>query len=118
MSLIDSALAAAFAAIDTTNGVTVTIRRGDEEAEVTATPAESAAMVDQSDGARTRTKRIDYLILASAYDFGDGPVDPEAGDELDDGDLTFECAAPNEGVQPWEFSDRRRSRLRIHYREI
>ncbi len=115
---LQNAIRAGLGAIKASHGVTVTIGRGNDTTEVTAIPAEGQIEIESGDGFRARRRVVDYLIDAEDYDFGDGPVEPEAGDTIEDGEQMFECCQPSEGVPAWDWSDRRWVRYRIHYRQI
>jgi hypothetical protein len=97
-------------------GSVVTYRRGDLEAEVTATIGRSEFESTSSSGAIENWESRDFLILAADLPFGE----PERGDlvlELSGGDeLEYEVAAPR-GIPVFRYGDAFRSIVRVHTKQ-
>lgn len=58
----------------------------------------------------------DYLILPEELTFDDGETTfwPKAGDEIVDGDATYEVAAIQNGEPAWAWHDQEKEVIRIH----
>lgn len=114
----ETAIAKGLAKVKAVAGVPVTIARGSASAEVEkAIRGSSPVEVTDSNGQRILITRRDFLIDADDYDFGDGPVEPKSGDEITDGTDTYEVAPLGGRNAPWRWSDRARTRYRIHTAE-
>jgi hypothetical protein len=116
-TIFERATRQALAVIKRKTGVAVTYRRGDDSVELTAIRGRVAANNESSQGQRFRTDASDYLIDTADLDFGAGAFEPAIGDEIDDGDRTFEVIALNAGEPCWAWHDPFRLRRRIHARE-
>jgi hypothetical protein len=117
-SAIDVALRAAAKA----DGRKVTIRRG--ETEIPCVPfltGESTFETIDAAGAVVTVRSRDFLIQPEHYDFGDGPVEPARGDQIDeehaDGVHTFELL-DLPGQPSWRWSNGFNVRYRLHTKEI
>jgi len=98
-------------------GRTVTVRRGATEIAITAVPGTTRSSIETDQGARLEMTVRDFVVRAEDYDFGDGPVLPRPGDEIDDLTETFEVSALADSIPCWEWSDRGHTSLRIHTTE-
>lgn len=122
-TLVDVALAAGFAAQDALAGETVTLIRGAASNTATAVPGRTLTTRISEEGTQTNQHIRDWLIAADQYDpLATGPVEPRQGDELTRtvGTTTerYEVFTPDGFDEPYRFSDRGRTRYRIHTRQI
>ena len=119
---IAAAIKAAGKAAAKAGGVTVTVSRGSATIEdVPATLGTSEFTTLAADGSVVTIRSRDVLILAELYDFTDGQVEPERGDQITlteaDGDHVYELL-DLPGVPSWRWSDPHRVSLRLHTKEI
>jgi len=103
-------------------GITVTVQRGTSTIEnVPATLGQSSFQTIGPDGSIVTIRSRDFLIAAEDYDFTDGQVEPQRGDQValteDDGDHTYELL-DLPGEPSWRWSDPYRQRVRLHTREV
>lgn len=119
MSIFSSAARAVLDAVNTLAAVPVRYRRGEIELPIEAVPGATLATVTDSDGMQLRFRQGDWLIDAHWLDFGDGPERPSGGDYVIACDGTrWEVGKPTPGVPAWAWSDRERTRYRVHVREV
>jgi hypothetical protein len=125
MSRFDERIAVGLDRITAYAAVMVTLRRGasqtlDVPAIVGVTRSQRTTDSDGATGARSRQR--DYLINAFAYVIDGVPVEPRAGDEIDqslNGDTARFEVQPLAGTDvAWSWSDGNRKRYRLHTREI
>lgn len=73
-------------------------------------------------GSRIEWGERDYLIPASAYDFGDGPVEPAEHDTIAETvngtACIFRVLPPQSGEPAWRWSDPERTILRVHVKQV
>lgn len=100
------------------HAVTVTIRRGAESREVRAAIGRSQDLrLDDAAGFVLGVETRDYKIAAADYAFGSGPVEPEAGDLIDDastGETITYVVRPIAGEDAARWADRYGVTWRIH----
>lgn len=82
----------------------VIYRRGTAEVPVLATPLELRARTQSGEGARLRVTEPAWLVPAEALDFGDGPVRPQVGDQIVDGEASC-TVVPNGSGEAWEWEN-------------
>lgn len=70
---------------------------------------------EQADGSMIRFEAIDFLIEAATLLPSMGL--PQDGDLIHDGEHTYELLALS-GVQPFRYSDRHRTIIRVHTKQI
>lgn len=95
----------------------VTYRRGTAAVALPATVGQSDHEQIDEHGIVLRIETRDYLVLAADLTFGAGPVQPQAGDRIDepDGDGVRRYEVVAVGLDPpWRWSDRQRLTMRIH----
>lgn len=111
--LMSSGAAWLAAQLKSAAGTTVTYRRGNDEAEVTATIGDSSFEAANQAGVVERWESRDFLVSAADLPFGD----PERGDVIvENGNalaVEYEVATPR-GVPPWHYGDAFRQIVRIH----
>lgn len=93
-------------------GSTVTYRRGNEEAQVTATVGRSQFEAANQSGVLEQWESRDFLISTADLPFGD----PQRGDVIiENGTLVveYEVTSPR-GVPEWHYGDAFRQIVRIH----
>lgn len=95
-------------------GQTVTYRRDVLEVSVTATVGTTRATAGAGDDITVDSKIRDYMIEASDIDFGDGPVKPVSGDEIEESDGRVFKVLPVGGEPCYRDSDHAGFTLRIH----
>ena len=102
----------------------VVYRRGTDEKEVQATIGKTEfEQVDDVGGAGLihRVESRDFLVRAADLDLGDGPILPQAGDQVREtvgmAAFVYEVNAPG-GQPPWRYSDPYQRVLRIHTKHI
>lgn len=114
-----AALAAAAATARQAAGADVTIKRPGKQpiVGVRAGKGKSAFDAQDGDGVITRIETLDWLIDPADYDFGDGPVEPQRGDTIEEVDgnkkYTFDLYAPDK-ESVWRWSDGFRTQRRVH----
>lgn len=120
-NLVANAVRSALAAAKSAVAVAVTIRRGTDSVEVTAGLGQSRWELDQGNTVVMQVTSLDLLFAAADYDFGDGAVEPAEGDqyEVDDGVTTLTVeACPYPPEPAWRYTDRFRSHLRVHTKQV
>lgn len=106
-------------AVDTLASVEMTYRRGSLEIRLSAVRGSTLATVADTDGLALRVRKGDWLLDACQLDLGEGPVTPRAGDFLVEADGTrWRVESPMKGTPPWAWSDRERTRFRVHVTEV
>lgn len=108
--------------IQSAAGLVVTLTRGADSVDnVAATDGASKFEVVTADGTVLNFQSVDFLILATDYDFGTGPVLPARADRIEKPDgggvLTYEVVS-QPGVQPYRFCDAARTLLRVHTKQV
>lgn len=104
-------------------GVPVTITRGEQSASVAKAGRGKSVyqFVSTVDAFTEEDQRQDFLIWPNDYDLGDGPTQPQEGDQLqtDDGTTVhvWECNAPS--PEPgFRYTDQFQTAWRIHAKLI
>jgi hypothetical protein len=114
---LDQIIADALGTVRDVMGTSVTYHRGSNWIRLTAAATETRFEVDNGAALIALVSR-DYLISACELDFGDGPVEPKAGDfvkEVIDGQThVHEVGRPDGNDQVFRYSDTGRSQLRVH----
>lgn len=114
-NLVKRTLANAFAR-------TVTIRRGQLTASVSATKGQTTVDAFDAEGLPIRLQAQDWLIAREDYDFGFGPTEPERGDQVEEmigGRREIYDALPLEGTNElWRWSDPDHSLIRLHTNRV
>jgi hypothetical protein len=105
-----------------TNGVTVTLKRGEATSlEITAVWGNTRGSVVSENSFEVEVKERDYLIDVDDYDFGTGPVRPLDGDliieTIGKATLTHEVL-PLVSDKSWSWSDPGRTVYRVHTKQI
>lgn len=90
----------------------VVYRRGGESIELKAVPGRTVFRTTDDSGAYVRTETRDFIVPAGSLAF-----EPEPGDEIVFSGMVYEVLAPG-GESVWRWSDRYRTALRIHTKEI
>jgi hypothetical protein len=93
----------------------VTYSRDSVSLSIQATKGTTSFDSEQADGSMIRFEAIDFLITASTLIPSMGL--PQDGDQIHDGEHTYELLALS-GVQPFRYSDRHRTILRVHTKQI
>lgn len=93
----------------------ITYSRGSVSLSIQATKGTTSFDSEQADGSMIRFESIDYLIEAATLIPTMGL--PQDGDLIHDRDHTYELLALN-GAQPFRYSDRHRTILRVHTKQI
>lgn len=100
-------------------GTSITITRVNTAITVTATLGSQLLRVFDSRGnTKIIRPQLDVMVDAEDYDFGDGVVQPVAGDVVGVtyGDVVkqFRVSPPSPGEPAWHYCDPHRVRLRLH----
>lgn len=79
-----AAVSAVARAVESTLGTVAAVyTRGNDQVDVALTMTSSAAWLASPDGSiSTRINQAQFIVDPAALDFGDGPIDPEAGDQV------------------------------------
>ena len=93
----------------------ITYSRGAVTVPMQATIGSTAFDSEQADGSMIRFESRDYIVEAAKLVPLMGL--PQDGDLINDGKHTYEALALN-GSQPFRYSDRHRTLLRIHTKQI
>jgi hypothetical protein len=93
----------------------VTYSRDSVSLSIQATKGSNSFDSEQADGSMIRFESVDFLITASTLVPLMGL--PQDGDLIHDGEHTYELLALS-GVQPFRYSDRHRTKLRVHTKQI
>jgi len=114
-SPFETAAAGMAATLQAAAGITVTYRRGEASAEVTAVPSDREIEVIGADGLPEIAHLRDWIITAAALAaFGD----PAAGDQIDETRgttlYTWDVMPPTPGEPAFSPCDTARQSLRIH----
>ena len=93
-------------------------RRGSEACEITAYPGQTAfETVNGLDEVSEEFHSRDFLFRACDLTLGGEPTLPIAGDQITDGQIIYEVMR-GQGERPYRFSDRDRTLLRVHTKEV
>lgn len=100
----------------------VTYHRDAQGLAVNATVGATDFEEIDSEGRITERRGRDFIVAAADLDFGAGPVDPRAGDQIRQTDKSgtvhvYEVSSPG-GRPPWQWHDRYHQRRRIHTRYV
>lgn len=98
-------------------GSTVTYRRGNDQADVTATIGRSEFEAQDQNGVVENWESRDFLIAASGLPFGEprrGDVIVETASSLE---LEYEVSSPR-GVPVFRYGDAFRSIVRVHTKQV
>lgn len=91
--------------------------RGGDSVQLVVIAGRTPTTVEDSD-TRVRLKSYvrDYLILPEdlTFDEGDTTFFPKAGDEIVDGDATYEVVAIQSGEPAWVWHDQEKEVIRVH----
>ena len=93
--------------------VSITVSRDGREFTCTATVGETVVDEVTADNTVVTSRQRSFFVDASDYNFGDGPVNPEQGDEFNTPNGVF-IVAMDSANGSWTFSDRARTYYRIN----
>lgn len=105
-------------ALKTCDGTSITYRRGASSVTVTATKGRTEFELQDDNGYREKIEAQDWLIDVADLKFSGTPVEPQAGDKIEeaDGGKTYHYAVMD--GTPFRYSDHYRSRFRIHSKQV
>lgn len=120
MNVFDQAITDQYESLREAAGVAVRYRRGDESVELIVVRGNSRYEIADNSGMMVNKDVLDFIILTSELVLDDENVLPMAGDrieELDSG-AVHELMQPSPSETLWRYSDRNRSRVRVHTRTV
>jgi len=102
---------------------TVTLSRGDDSVEISASLGESHLALADEDGIDYHLRVRDFLVRAADYAPAGTAVLPERGDRIartdrEDVTRTFEVLSPGGDEPHYRFSGPHRHTLRVHTKEV
>jgi len=101
---------------------TVEIVRGTSACRPAVTRGSTDFEVIDEFGGVVQTRSVDFIVKRTNYDFGDGPVDPAAGDLFvtceDQETVTYEVTPFGPGQQHFRPSDHAGEIVRVHTQRI
>ena len=98
-------------------GNQVTYRRGAQSATVTAVTGQTEFDTLDDNGMPVKQIARDFLIATSELVLGGEPVEPQAGDLIEERDGTVNKVLPVNG-HCWKWSDTGKTQRRIHTKEV
>lgn len=115
MALLDDALAAHVTTLNAAAGETVTYKRGSSTVSITAVVGQSQFdEVSTTGEIRPLSKTVDFLVKPSALVLDSETVLPQRGDQIEKADGSVYDVLPGTEGTAWQYSDGRRTFLRIH----
>ena len=115
MALLDDALAAHAKTLNAAAGETITYKRGTATVSVTAVVGQSQFdEVSTTGEIRPLSKTVDFLVKPSALVLNSAAVLPQRGDQIERADGSVYDVLPGTEGTAWQYSDGRKTFLRIH----
>ena len=116
MSLADE-VATSFTSTAAIRGESISYTDGSGTANLTAVRGETALEVVSEAGTATPFTSIDWLVLASDLDLGQGPITPLSRHRITQGSDVYEVGMIG-GAQAYRFLDPSQTVMRIHTQRV